>query len=191
MSSLETKARKRKHSSLASCQDKANSAECRVSSDHKLRFSKLSFTPDTRLLEIVDLYLNPRAPTPVPEVAEDEVVDIAESTVNEEEPASVTGVPPVTSASLNFTTASEIDQQADPALADSAEWDRVDGSSLEEAPADVELGESLVDVSLDGHGAIQDSGAASSHTEASIVLADVSRSLTAGLFVAYSRQWSP
>jgi hypothetical protein len=50
------------------------------------------------------------------------------------------------SASLNFTTVSEIDRHA-PVLEDSGEWDRV-----EEEPVANELEESAVDITINGHG---------------------------------------
>jgi hypothetical protein len=108
------------------------------------------------VLEIVHTFLNPN---PISQSGEDEGKDTlneTDSVVQDDETLSHAHTP---SASLNFTTASEIDRHPEaPALAleDSAEWDQVEEATATahvDEPVVTELEESMVDVTINGHAA--------------------------------------
>jgi hypothetical protein len=151
---------------MVSCLAKAALMACLVSLSFNPGTLNVTCTLDTRLSEVVELFLNSRAVTPVPGPGDEEVKDYMSPSVSDHgnigpQISVLSG--PHSSAGLNFTTASEIEPTP---LEDSTEWDRVEGLNQGGDPAITDLGDSMVDISLNG-GIATDAPAASLEAEAS------------------------
>lgn len=116
----------------------------------------------SRVVEIKERFLNP-PPAPPKEAEESQDA----STVSEEAPASISGIPSTvgTSGAINFILTDELAEAEAENAPDSNEWVDVQAQPEPEQPTEVEISETVTEVEVNGHTVVEDSVTITTTTE--------------------------
>ncbi len=114
------------------------------------------------MVEIKERFLNP-PPAPPKEAEESQDA----STVSEEAPASISGIPSTigTSGAINFILTDELAEAEAETAPDSNEWVDVQAQPEPEQSAVVEVSETVTAVEVNGHTVVEDSVTITTTTE--------------------------
>ncbi|KAL1942664.1 hypothetical protein VTO73DRAFT_4904 [Trametes versicolor] len=118
--------------------------------------------PYSRVVEIKERFLNP-PPAPPKEAEESQEA----STVSEEAPTPISGIPSTvgTSGAINFILTDELAEAEAENAPDSNEWVDVQAQAEPEQPTEVEISETVTELEVNGHTVVEDSVTITTTTE--------------------------